>query len=292
MRTTPAARLAGHKQMHKNQPMQVPEMPIGGDGPFGSVGTDEVPPAGGSSPADRPGESAPGRGRFARWFNRQPKGEKQATKEKAPKQARPRGDRRESAADLMGRGWGSAGRYMQRNGHVPTGRMVTFQAPIAGEILDEAVAGTWVDKMAIQRIVAASGVLEQLYAVIGPPALTWQLEKALAKGDEATAGMLEGLLKGCIKDSLPVMIPALKKARKREADQNKQMADLLDGEDLEALGVRIVDGQPVNSEGETVDVAEVFVAMLFSNWEPPTAPPTTEAGGGLIEATARQETAS
>lgn len=268
--------------------MEVPELDVSESstaevtGPYGgapAVPTDEVPPASGGD-GNRSAGGAPPTGRRG-LFDRlkgKAKGapaEPKATKEKPPKPPRgyPKGGRL-SAAATIGDIWGFGGGQLQRVGHVPTGRMARFQAPVAGELLDEIVKGTTLDKVVIQRIVAGRSTIDTLYALFGPLVFTWQLEKALAAGNAQGVEFLEDRLKECIRDGLPIMLPAMKKVRKRERETNAAMADLLDGDDLAAMGVDIVDGKPVDATtGAAVDVADVFVSMLFTDWEAPPAPP-------------------
>lgn len=186
-----------------------------------------------------------------------------------------RGGRRVSAADLLALGWGGLGSLMQSNGHIPTGRMVQFQAPVAGEILDDVAAGTALDKIVLQRLVGAKGTLDKLYAILGPPVYTLQLERAFAEGNEGKAAYLESMLKGCIRESLPIMLPAMKRAKAKEEKSNADMAELLDGDELAGLGIVVEDGKPIDrATGQSVDVASVFVRMLFTEWEP--TPPAAE----------------
>lgn len=198
-------------------------------------------------------------------------------REKRPKAPRgyPRGGR-QSVAELFGMGWSGGGTLMQRAGHIPTGRMLTFQAPVAGELLDDLAKGTMLDKVVLQKLVGTKGKLEALYAVLGPPVITWQLEKAMTEGNGPKVDYLESMLMSAVKDALPIMLPAMKKARKREEETNKAFAELLDGDELAALGVHIQDGAPVDTAGAPVDVGQVFVHMLFTEWTPPVAPPAPQ----------------
>ena len=242
-------------------------------GPFGGAHptTGEVPPA--SSEVTRSAGTEPPRRRGL--FSRKPKptlADPRPTKEKAPKSKTSlRG--RVSAADTFADLWGWGGGLMGNAGHVPTGRMVKFQAPIAGELLDDVVKGTIVDKMVVQKVVGARGKLDLLFAIFGPPVLTWRMEQAIVQGNQSQLDVLEPMLKSAVKNALPVMIPALAKARKREAAANTALAELMDADELDGLGIHIVDGKPIDADGQSVDVGDVFVGMLFSNWETPVGQP-------------------
>jgi hypothetical protein len=197
------------------------------------------------------------------------------TGEKPPKPAwgKPeRGGRRLSAAETLADLWSGGGSLMARAGHTPTGRMLQFQGPAAGELLDDALKGSTFDKLVLQRIVGGRSTLDAVFAVVAPPAITWQMEKAMAAGDQERVSRNEAALKAVIKQSLPTMLPAMKKARKKELEQAQAMTELLDLADLEMLGVRVVDGLPVNEHGQPVDIGDIFVAMLFAEWVPPALP--------------------
>jgi hypothetical protein len=290
-KTGPGTRLSNHKvKVHgpaKDRPQGEPMEPTAappseaeGTGPYGvTSGTGEVPPVAGDG--DRSAGVTPPRtggilGRF-----RKPKGAVKPDEvipprngEKRPKQPKGYGrGGRQSAAETFADAWGWGGNQMQRMGHVPTGRMVRFQSPVAGELLDDLVKGTMVDKVVVQRLVAGRSKLDLLYAIAGPPAYTWQIEKAMAAGRPDLANHLMEGLKGCIRDTLPVMLPAMKKVRDRERKTNAAFTELFDEDDLAAMGIHMMGGEPVDADGRKVDVADVFVGMLFADWTAPTAPP-------------------
>lgn len=236
----------------------------------------EVPPvrggAGGSAETPAPRR----RGLFDRLKKKVTPGSPGApTREKTPKPSGGGRSRRLSAAETLADLWSGGGSLMARTGHTPTGRMIAFQGPAAGELLDEVVKGTMVDRLVVQKIVGARSTLDTLFAIFGPPAITWQMEKAMAAGDEQKFHALEEALKSAIKSALPVMVPAMKKARKREAEQQAALVELLDISDLEMMGVVVnPEGQPINREtGQVVDVGDIFVSMLFAEWVPPAPPP-------------------
>lgn len=244
------------------------------DGPFGGAPvTDEIPPAPGGIRSAGP-EPSERRGFFAS-FKRKARTEDGGpapakSPEKAPKPPRGYAGKRLSAAKDIGDLVGWAGGGLQRIGHVPTGRMVRFQAPITGELVDDLVKGTRFDKTVVQRLVATRAKIDVLAAVFGPTVLVWQMEKAVASGSQAQVDMIGGLLRASIRDSLPVLLPAARRVRAREAKTNAEMAELLEEEDLAALGVEMRNGKPVEiATGKPVDVADVFVAMLFAEWTPP-----------------------
>lgn len=239
----------------------------------------EIPPvpSGGGGSAGAPAPRR--RGLFDRFKRTQTTapvpGVPRQTNERAPKPAKVTGGRRLSAAETLTDLWSGGGSLVARTGHVPTGRMLQFQSPAAGEMLDDALKGTVFDKLILQRIVGGRSTIDTMFALFGPPVCAWQMEKAVASGDQRRVEFAETALKAVIKQSLPVMLPAMKKAKKKEMEQAQAMTELLEVADLEYLGVRVVNGLPVNEAGVAVDVGDILVAMLFAEWVPP-APPEVQ----------------
>lgn len=181
----------------------------------------------------------------------------------------PRG-KRLSAAETISDVYSMGGSAFAQLGHLPTGRVIMFQAPAAGIMLDDLVAGTALDRFLLQRVVGARSTLDTLVALVGPPALTWQMEVAWRRGDQERFTRLELLLKTVLKNALPTMLPAMRKARAQERATQKAIADLLDDDDLDALGVTILDGQLVDrNSGKPVDVGDIVVSMLFTDFGVP-----------------------
>lgn len=263
--------------INKGDPMDATAPDASSESVFGPPpveGTGEVPPAPAAGNRSAGVEPPRRRGIFSRRKAQPADGApSRRTSERAPKPSRSAGGRRVSAADTFADLWGFGGAYLARSGHAPTGRMLAFQAPVAGEILDDAVKGTVIDKAVVQKIVGARGRFDAVFAIVGPPALAWQMEKAMQAGDEGRFRMLEGMLKSSIKSALPTMVPAMRKVRQRESAAQEAMADLLDEAELAAMGLRLEGGKPVDASGTVVDVGDVFVAMLFAEWEAPPAPP-------------------
>ena len=167
------------------------------------------------------------------------------TKERRPK-AQTRPGRRNSAADTLSDVWSGVGSLAIRSGHhAPLGRCLQFQAPVAGEMLDEAVKGSIVDKVLLQPVVKARGRFDLLGAVIGPPLIVLAIERNPAQAD-----VLMPMLKSSIRASLPLMVPAIKKVQEKERKAAEAAAELF----------------PDLAPGE--DPADAIIAMMFSDWVP------------------------
>jgi hypothetical protein len=240
----------------------------------------EVPPMGGGAggsadaPAPRP------RGLFSRLRKTKADGAPvpPKTREKVPGGKPPGKGKRISGAETLGDIVSGIGGILGNAGHVPTARVVAFQAPAAGELADELVKGTFIDVMALQPIVRSRGVLDKLFTLFAPTAITWRMEKAMAAGDQEEFHRMEQGLKWAIKKSLPTMLPAMRRVRDREAKENAALVEMLDLADLEMLGVFVDDkGQPVSREsGQVVDIGDIFVAMVFAEWVPQVVAPVSD----------------
>jgi hypothetical protein len=240
----------------------------------------EVPPVRSSAPASAGTAASPHRGMFDRFKKKgdatAPAPASVGSNERRPKPRGGSGGKRISTAETIADLWSGGGSLLMRAGHAPTGRMVQFQGAAAGELLDDALKGTIVDKLVLQRIVGGRSSIDLAFSLFGPPIITWQMEKAVVAGDQNRVLAMESALKAIIKQSLPTMIPAMKKARKKEAEQAVAMAELLDTADLEMLGVHLENGTPMNDQGQVVDVGDIFVSMLFAEWVPQGPPPASE----------------
>ena len=179
------------------------------------------------------------------------------TREKTPSRGG-RPGKRESAAETLGDIWSGFGGLAKSAGHVPTGRCLQWQAPIAGEMLDEAVAGSVVDKVALQRIVKGRQRFDLLGAVLGPPLLVMAIER-----NPANAETLMPMLRSSIRHGLPLMVPAIKKVQAREAKI---------AEATELLFADLPGYEP------GTDPVDVVLSMMFEGWVPPTPPAGTSAG--------------
>lgn len=176
------------------------------------------------------------------------------TSEKAPKGV----GRRVSTASSIEDAWSAIGGVAVRTGrHAPLGRYLQFQAPAAGEMLDQALSGTVFDRKILQPGVKARGRLDVVSSVIAPPLLIMAIER-----DPSKAEMLLPILKASIRSSLPTMLPAMKKAASRETKINEAIKDFF----------------PDMPEGvDPVDlvISEMF-AGYFQSFDPNMGEPTTE----------------
>lgn len=185
------------------------------------------------------------------------------TRERRPKPAGKSGGRRMSGAETLGDVWGGLGSLAVRNpAHVPLGRYMQLQAPVAGEMLDDAAAGTVVDKVALQPIVKARERFDLIGAVFGPPALILAIER-----NPDRAEMLMPMLRSSIRNALPLMVPALKRVQAKEAKMIEAAENLFDDDPNYAAWVTDALAHGVKSP----DPADYILTTIFGGWAPPGA---------------------
>jgi hypothetical protein len=144
-----------------------------------------------------------------------------ATNERRPGGGTPGNAKRVSTAETISDVWGGIGGLAQRSGrHAPLGKYLSWQAPAAGIMLDDAISGTPVDKL-LQPIVKARGKLDLVAAVFGPPAIILAIER-----DPRKALTLIPVLKSAIRSSLPTLLPAMQKAKNQEEKIDKAVREL------------------------------------------------------------------
>jgi hypothetical protein len=131
-----------------------------------------------------------------------------------------------------------------------------WQAPIAGEMLDDAVSGTIVDKVVLQKVVGARGKFDLLAAVVGPPMLVLAIER-----NPQNADAIMPLLRSSIRSALPQMVPAIKKVQKRQKEVAEATALLFEDD-------------PNFTPGD--DPVDHILSMMFADWIPPQPVPVPD----------------
>jgi hypothetical protein len=171
--------------------------------------------------------------------------------ETAPKE---RKGPRVSIESLGTLGWGGMGMWLERSGaDAPVGRVMQFQAPLAGSKLDNIIAGTWLDTL-LQPLVKQTDKLEDLGVLIALPALIFMYERNPAI-EPFVAGFIRQVLEATILDMAPLL---QKKQRKRKTAARSigEINDLLD----------------IDKDADPVDA-------LLSYFLAPLAEPMPAAGG-------------
>jgi len=210
--------------------------------------TRERRPGSFSSPVSET-EPAPGGSDKKKFFNfgkKEPKPDNGApkTNERAPRGS----GRRVTVSDTLEDIWTGIGGLAVRTNHAPLGRYLQWQAPAAGQLLDEVVAGTVIDRKLLQPAVKARGRLDVVIALLGPPGIILAIER-----NPQNAQMLLPALKSSLRSSLPTLLPAMKKAAAKEqkvSDAIKDMfPDMPDGVDpIDMVIDQLFNGYVFNQE--------------------------------------------
>jgi hypothetical protein len=191
--------------------------------------------------------------------------------ERPPKRKRPTGRRVALDTDISDI-WGFAGRRLQNTPHFATGRMLEYQAPAAGLILDRAVAGTLPDRVLFQPLARNRDKYEDVAFLLAGPLLTFsitttqmQMQTAIDAGDSEAFADLSNKLEmqremfvwvaGMM---LPRLAEGVEKAREKKAKADAVIAKAFP--DL---------------AGE--DPVETFASMLFT---PPNFEEAAQNGNG------------
>lgn len=121
---------------------------------------------------------------------------------------------------LVGRLWGIVGGIASSfNG--PVGKVISVQAPVAGELLDDAIKGSVVDRV-LQPVARASAGGEVLYALAGPPLLV-----LLMQTQPERVKQLLPLLKDSLHTWIRIAGPHIEKLAKEKAEfEEKYGADI------------------------------------------------------------------
>lgn len=134
---------------------------------------------------------------------------------------------RESAKDLITLLYGGLGTALVQTGRdVPVGRVLQFQAPLAGARFDELIANTWLDSL-IQPLVRGADKVEGLGSLILFPLLIGAYER-----NPSIAPVAEGILRQVVRSTLVEMAPILKKRDAEDRKAARAMADLSEVMDL------------------------------------------------------------
>ena len=231
---------------------------------------------------EEPGtETAPRRAR--RWgrFRRNSNKDTVAvpTRERAPKRTL-RGKRVALDVDITD-AWAFFGRRLEAGPHYPTGRMLQYQAPGAGVILDRSVAGTLLDTVVLQPLARSRDKYEDAaFVLLGPLAVfaitrTYQeLAVAMAE-DPERAAMLQRRLQAQFEGLdwiLAAMLPKLAEGKKLAEEKAAKVQAV------------VADAFP-ELAGTGVSPAEALRDMLFA------PPPVTGEGvpDGRVDSSAADD---
>jgi hypothetical protein len=127
--------------------------------------------------------------------------------------------------------WGSAGALAERTEvDIPVGRIMQFQAPVAGEKFDELIAGTWLDKI-IQPFLGKGENGKEIAAILAFPLVVGLVER------QPDNPILAGIGMQMLKTNIRAAAPYFKEQAKEAKQDVAAMADISeifeipDGED-------------------------------------------------------------
>ena len=209
---------------------------VGQDSPFHA---DEQVPGGGEKPAAT-GAKAKAK---AKWFKWGGGGEKKP---------RPRVGKRISAAEYIGDGWAALGSKMLTT-DPPVGRVLMFQAPVAGDVLDDALAGTVIDRVA-QPILRKWEQSSEAGALVMVP-----LTVAMIERRPEMRPVLVPILRSTMMPMLVAMAKGARRAKKRQAEQVEAMEELADFFPPEVMA-------EMKASGKTP--VDLMIEMIFADMEP------------------------
>ena len=179
-----------------------------------------------------------------------------ATKgERKPRAPRPR---RHSAADILGGIWSQGARFVPS---VPAQRAMAWQAPGAGRTLDRALAGSFVDRLVLQRVVGTKDKYAPVISLVSLPLTVMVIDQ-----QPAMLPVLAPQLRAVIKEN---MIAALEAKAIEDAETAKLQAA------AEAAGMEWETTDP--ETGEKMDIIDALIRDLLA---------PAEASGEPQEATA------
>jgi len=182
----------------------------------------------------------------------------------APKAAEPKPVKakkrtpRVSTARGFSAAWKRVGTMLVVSGaDVPVGRALIYQSPRAGEMLDNLVADTFIDK-AIQPLARKGEALAELGSLVMLPVLVGMYERT-------GSPLIEQMLREVMREHLEAMLPLIAKQRAEEARHAQMVRDMGYEPGDDAIGAVLAEmfreDPPAGGEGSGVgDNAEAAPA--------------------------------
>jgi hypothetical protein len=148
------------------------------------------------------------------------------------------GRRRTSVANLVSAAWGVAGQLAGDMAMRPTAAVLTYQAPVAGALVDGMVKGTLIDR-ALQPLARMGDGGEALFALLAPPILV----TAISRDPQGMGPRLMPLLRRALVSWADIAGPEIVKMQKREKARKES------GFDVDALLALIFEDQTEDTPG-------------------------------------------
>lgn len=127
---------------------------------------------------------------------------------------------------IISRGWEILARVVTPV-HMPVGRVLQMQAPVAGALLEDTVKGTLADKV-LQPLARAGEGGELIAAMAGPPLLVAALSTPQGGTPQAQAFLVPAL-KECLRLWIDVAQPKLQALEAKEKKFQEEYGETIDG---------------------------------------------------------------
>lgn len=138
--------------------------------------------------------------------------------------------RRAGIDGLIGHVWDFAASVLTNPVTWPVGNVLRMQAPVAGVIADEVLAGTMVDRI-LQPLARLEERGSTVFALVGPPVLVG----AIVQSEGRLYESLRPMLRRAMVEWVLIAGPALKKAKAKEERLAAELGDLDIDEMIDAL---------------------------------------------------------
>ena len=133
---------------------------------------------------------------------------------------KPRGERkRVSTSKIVSGVWAGMGALLLNPQLAPVARTLQVQAPVAGEIAEDMIKGTPVDKL-LQPLARVGEKGEEAFALIGPPAISM----AICMQPDLYP-MLEPVMVEALKSWVLIAGPKIRKAQQKEAKLVEELGE-------------------------------------------------------------------
>lgn len=135
---------------------------------------------------------------------------------------------RQPLGELVGIAWTGVGTILEQTGtDVPVGRVMQFQAPIAGKTIDDVIKGTWLDEI-LQPFVSKVGAVEGIGSLLALPLLVGMYERNPGLGFA-----LEPLMIATLTSQMADIAPVMKAQQKKQRDAATNIKEFQDALQLD-----------------------------------------------------------
>lgn len=131
--------------------------------------------------------------------------------------------KRKPVADLLGPAWAAVGMYAVGQFSVPGAKWMMFTSETAGKTLDDALAGTWVDKLLLQKAAGATSKAKGIGTLLGGLALFIAIDK---NPSMIANPMVQAAVRMSVEANFEAMLDARIEAKRRAERIEEKAAQL------------------------------------------------------------------